>query len=339
MDILYITKQDWDNFIQGKAESVDIFAPFEQDGRLLYGKVSPENKQEIVYNRVRTVEPLKMFFVPLKERVVPDVQEIPERVIMGVTNCDMSGLKILDKVFRDGEYKAPNYAERRVKTLIISADCLSPYPSCFCEIVGTHPYSEEGFDLNISLLGDGFLVDVGSEKGRSFIGGDQKFFQASKEQIDQRENNRQKTSEKIREANREFDLTDIRKRMRGAYHTEIWRMPKDIENCVQCGSCTNTCPTCVCFLLEDTGEQGQTTKGKVWDSCLFPGYARMAAGASPRPTLYDRYANRLLCKYWYMVEHFGLFGCTGCGRCIAGCAGKIDKRKVLTEVLRERQPI
>jgi len=63
----------------------------------------------------------------------------------------------------------------------------------------------------------------------------------------------------------------------------------------------------------------------------------MASGATPRPTLYDRYANRLLCKYWYMVENFGMVGCTGCGRCIAGCIGKIDKRKVLSEFLKVKE--
>jgi len=339
METLYITKKDWDSFIKGKAETSNILAPFEDEGKLFYKKISSDGKEEIVYNRARTVEPLKLFLVPFKERVVPEVQEIPEMVIMGVSACDVQGLKILDRVFMEDEYKDPNYTNRREKTVIISFDCLAPYPSCFCELVGVHPYPEDGFDLNVSIFEDGVLVDIGSQKGRSFIGEDQKFFQASREQINKREKNRQIVVEKIKEQNREFDLEEITEKLKGAYQTELWRQPKDIENCVQCGSCTNNCPTCVCFLLEDTGSQEIMKKVKVWDSCLFPGYARMAAGVSPRPTLYDRYANRLLCKYWYIVENFGMKGCTGCGRCIAGCAGKIDKRKVLTEVLRERQRI
>lgn len=339
METLYITKRDWSSFISGKAENFFILAPFENEGRLFYGRVSPDIERDIVYNRVRTVEPLKLFFAPFKERVVPEVKEITEMVIMGVTACDINGLKILDRVFMKNEYKDPNYINRREKIIIISSDCTSPYSSCFCETVGTHPYPVDGFDLNISQVEEGVLIDIGSEKGRSFIGEDQKFFQASKEQINKREKQRQITIEKIKEENREFDLDEVKEKLKGAYQTELWKLPKDIEKCVQCGSCTNNCPSCVCFLLEDTGTQEEMRKVKVWDSCLFPGYARMAAGVSPRPTLYDRYANRLLCKYWYIIENYGITGCTGCGRCIAGCAGKIDKRKVLTEVLRGRQQV
>lgn len=335
MDTLYIAKKDWDSFIKGKSETNKIFAPVDSEGTLYYKKIVPGEEINIVYDRARPVEPLKLFLFPFKERVVPAVESIQEIVIMGPSACDLKGLEILDKVFRDDEYKDPNYSKRRENTLIVSFDCRSPYSTCFCELVGLHPYPEGNFDLNVSQSEEGFLIDIGSEKGRSFIGDDQKFFQTTSEQREKRDGNRQKMSETMRETNRDFDFKNI-ENLKGAYQTELWKMPKEVENCVQCGSCTNNCPTCVCFLLEDTGGKGISKKTKVWDSCLFPGYARMAAGASPRPTLYDRYANRLLCKYWYMVDNFGMKGCTGCGRCIAGCVGKIDKRRVITEVLREK---
>jgi ferredoxin len=37
-----------------------------------------------------------------------------------------------------------------------------------------------------------------------------------------------------------------------------------------------------------------------------------------------------------MVENFKMIGCTGCGRCIAGCPGKIDKRKVLSSIFEDK---
>jgi len=337
METLYIARKDWESFIKGRNGMSRIFAPVDFNGALFYKRIAPGNETSIVYNRARPVEPLKLMLFPFKERVVPSVTGIGDTVIMGPAACDLKGLEILDRVFRDGEYKDPNYTARRDKTLIVSFDCISPYPSCFCEILGfLHPYPERNFDLNLSQFEEGFLVEVGTDKGKSFIGEDQKFFQTTGEQIKKRNINRQKAVETIRENNRDFDFTNIDD-LKGAYQTELWKMPKEVENCVQCGSCTNNCPTCVCFLLEDTGNQKEMRKTKVWDSCLFPGYARMAAGTSPRPTLYDRYANRLLCKYWYMVENFGMKGCTGCGRCIAGCAGKIDKRRVVTEILREKR--
>lgn len=334
METLYVSKKEWDGFIKGKSGDIPLFAPVDNLGTLFYNRVDASNYADIAYNRARPVEPLKMFLLPFKERVVPSVEDIPDIVVMGAAACDIQGLKILDRVFLDADYKDPNYSTRREKTLIIGFDCSSPYSTCFCELVGVHPYPEDNFDINLSLCEDGMLVDIGTEKGRRFIGSDQRFFEASGEQRQKREASRKKVVEAINENNRSFDMKKIEK-IKGAYQTELWKVPKEVENCVQCGSCTNNCPTCVCFFLEDTGNAEKSAKTKVWDSCLFPGYARMAAGASPRPSLYDRYANRLLCKYWYMIDNFGITGCTGCGRCIAGCAGKIDKRAVITEVLRE----
>jgi ferredoxin len=336
METLYITKQDWEGFIKGKTVDKTIFAPFDDRGSLFYKRVFATNCQDIVYNRARPVEPLKLFLLPFKERVFPSIDAISEIIVMGATSCDIKGLQILDKVFLQEDYKDPNYSYRRDNTLIISFDCLSPYSSCFCELVGVHPYPENGFDLNLSLCQDGFLIDVTTDKGAAFIGNDQKFFQSSGEQVGMRKEQRKRVTEQLKESNRRFDFSKL-DNLKGAYQSEIWQIPKDVENCVQCGSCTNNCPTCVSFLLEDVGTSENIKKNKVWDSCLFPGYAKMAAGASPRPSLYDRYANRLLCKYWYMVENFGVKGCTGCGRCISGCIGKIDKRSVITEVLRNEK--
>ncbi len=336
METLYISTRNWRSFLKGRIEERRIYAPFDSRNVTCYGRVSNSNLEDIVYCRARPAEPLKMFLMPFRERSCPSLPEIPDIVVMGAAACDLAALRILDAVFLNGQYKDPNYHMRRNHTLIVSFDCLAPYPSCFCELVQIHPYAESGFDLNISLYGEGMLVDIGSDRGREFLGNDRGFLAAEEEALRNRRESRRQVSEYIIEKNRSHDLKQVSK-LRETFHTEFWKVPKEVENCVQCGSCTNNCPTCVCFIIEDTGKEDVSVKQKVWDSCLFPGYARMAAGSSPRPTLYDRYANRLLCKYWYMPENFTFTGCTGCGRCISGCIGKIDKRAVLTEVLREKR--
>ncbi|MCD6408609.1 4Fe-4S dicluster domain-containing protein [bacterium] len=336
MRTLFITKKDWVNFLKGKLQKSRIYAPFEFEDKLFYSPVSQENLEDIVYNRVRPVEPLKIFLYPFKERVVPEIDEVEEIIVMGAASCDVRGIEILDKVFMEGDYVDPNYKKRREKLLIISFDCQQPYPTCFCEKVGIHPYPEKNFDINISKLEEGFIVEIGSEKGEAFVGNDQRFFEVTEEQKKKRDALREEVSKKVQENNKEFDFENINERMKDLYETEIWKNLPEVENCVACGSCTANCPTCVCFLLEDTGTESVFKKIRVWDSCLYPGYARMASGATPRPTLYDRYGNRFLCKYSYMVSNFGILGCTGCGRCITGCIGKIDKRKVIAEVLKEK---
>jgi len=58
------------------------------------------------------------------------------------------------------------------------------------------------------------------------------------------------------------------------------------------------------------------------------------AGAkpTPRPSLRNRCANRLLHKYAFSPQQYGMLGCTGCGRCIEACYGEIDIREVLREL-------
>ncbi|MCM8784972.1 MAG: 4Fe-4S dicluster domain-containing protein [Candidatus Omnitrophica bacterium] len=331
MEKLYIKLEDWQGFIKGKLEGNRIYAPVENNNFLFYEILNEKNLEKVVYDKARTVEPLKIFLYPIKEFVVPEIENIENIVVMGVTSCDLKGLEILDSVFIKGDYKDLNYKRRRENLLIISIDCKEPYNSCFCNLVGINPYPEKNFDLNLSKIESGFIVEVGSEKGKEFIGDDKRFYRINETQIKNLEEDRKKVIEKLEEINRIFNLKDF-ENLEGMYQKEYWEI-SDVKNCVSCGSCTFNCPTCVCFLLEDTSDDGNFKKVKVWDSCLFPGYAKMASGETPRPTLYDRYANRMLCKYWYMKDNFDIIGCTGCGRCISGCIGKIDKRKVLTEVL------
>ncbi|MFN4227088.1 MAG: 4Fe-4S dicluster domain-containing protein [Candidatus Ratteibacteria bacterium] len=335
MEKLYIKFKEWQGFIKGKLEKNKIYAPIENNNFLFYEILNEENLEKVVYDRARTVEPLKLFLYPIKEFVVPEIEEMEKIVIMGATSCDLQGLEILDFVFLKGDYKDSNYIKRRENLLIISVDCKEPYNSCFCSLVGVKPYPEKNFDLNLSKIENGFIVEIGSEKGREFIGNDTRFYQVNETQIKNLEEDRKKVLEKLEEVNRSFNIKNF-ENLEGMYEREYWEKINDVRNCVSCGSCTFNCPTCVCFLLEDTSDNGNFKKVKVWDSCLFPGYAKMASGETPRPTLYDRYANRLLCKYWYMKKNFGIIGCTGCGRCISGCIGKIDKRKVLTEILKEK---
>ena len=335
MDIVYVDKIAWKKFLKEKSKSSLMFAPMDSDGNLFYEKVNPQNISRIVYDRARPVDTLKIFLFPFKEQVVPSVKEVRPFVIMGPANCDLAGLNILDEVFLNGDFKDPNYKKRRENVLIISFDCQKPYGECFCELVGTHAYPEKNFDLNLTDLANGYVIEIGSEKGKSFLGEDSCFGKADRDILKRREEIRNRTVEKINEINKDTNLDNLQERLKTVCKTDIWSGIQDIKNCVGCGSCTANCPTCVCFLLEDTGNQEAFKKMKVWDSCLFPGYAQMASGATPRPALTDRFANRLLCKYLYMFENFGMVGCTGCGRCISGCIGKIDKRKVLKAALKD----
>ena len=66
------------------------------------------------------------------------------------------------------------------------------------------------------------------------------------------------------------------------------------------------------------------------DTCQFEDFTLMGMGHNPRTTQLPRSRQRLLHKFRYQHEQFGVVGCTGCGRCVELCPVNIDIRDVLT---------
>jgi len=111
-----------------------------------------------------------------------------------------------------------------------------------------------------------------------------------------------------------------------------WTKEGVAYSCVECGACTHVCPTCRCFLLIDQKVGDHAQRAMVWDVCFYPGYWRMAGNLSPKPKLLNRFQNRFSCKFDYFVDNYEAIACTGCGRCIEACMGKIDIRQCLSEL-------
>jgi ferredoxin len=108
---------------------------------------------------------------------------------------------------------------------------------------------------------------------------------------------------------------------------DIWQ--KYSAKCVSCGACTTICPTCSCFLLID---KPGFEKVKQNDACQYPGFERVAGGEDPLQEISDRFRNRYLCKYYWRPRKFKSQACTGCGRCIEACIGKINKNELFMEL-------
>ena len=108
---------------------------------------------------------------------------------------------------------------------------------------------------------------------------------------------------------------------------EIWR--KYSAQCVSCGACATICPTCSCFLLID---KPGFEKIKQLDACQYPGFQRVAGGEDSLCELPGRFRNRYMCKYVWKPEKFSSIACTGCGRCIEACIGKINKNELFIEL-------
>jgi len=227
-----------------------------------------------------------------------------------------------------------NYRQRRANTIIISADCSGIRPSCFCTKMNLWPYPEDGFDINISPTSAGYLLEVASAAGQKIIEYCGSLLQADVSPfLVEQKNNRQKIIAAVEKNNSEFNWSDVSGLIARSYDSPHWKVIA--ETCVECDGCRWACGSCYCFLL---GE-GQKSFSKVrsWDSCQSIGYGRVAGGANPRKYRWERLRNYYLCKLLYRFQNFGLLACSGCGRCIETCPGKIDIRQTLQKIFKEQK--
>ena len=304
---------------------------------------NPAAEAPFVYNPYRAVEPLKSFYTYPYEKVTDyftpgkNITELTDRaVIFGVKSCDIAGHKVQDFVFLEGVEVDSSYRLRRENTLWVSGDCTNFKNVCHCLAWDILPYPTEGFDLNLFPLNDGYLVEVGSKKGQGLIDEYNKyFFPAKDSQLSARRVKRENLLERLKKHLLSQNLVSkesVQRLVKEGWSLDTWR--EFMLTCVECGGCNLICDTCHCFLLADKKEdsQSQNKKVRVWDSCLYANYARVAGGANPLKTRAQRLRNRFMKKFDFFVDNLGVPACCGCGRCIEVCPGKIDIREVLKDL-------
>jgi hypothetical protein len=259
-------------------------------------------------------------------------------VLFGARGCDLEALEIYDQVLAEGEFADPYYQAGRRQLILIGSDCTDCGQTCFCTMVGGRPYAAKLFDLNLSPVNNGYIVEIGSDQGRRLRNDHAALFvEASREQLAEKDLQRGRVERLVKKKNQQFtcrcniDWKDAHQI--NLENQKAWRpLTKD---CVECSGCNFVCPSCTCFLLVDQKEKQGCVRYKEWDACLKNGYARVAGGANSRPKLFERLQNRYHCKFDYSYERLGRYTCVGCGRCIDGCAGNIDMRKVYAELVRQ----
>jgi formate hydrogenlyase subunit 6/NADH:ubiquinone oxidoreductase subunit I len=291
----------------------------------------------------RQIEPLKALFFPAREflgkwkdRTVRE--PLQERIVFGVKNCDLSSLAIFDHVFLHGDYPDPYYKEAREKTILVSCDCASQLDACFCPAVGEQPYARGGFDINIAETAEGCVIEDGSERGAQLLESAKQLLQpASGELIESLQAQRDQRLQELTEHSIQHGLkpgTDFRKAIETTFDSDLW---KDFaEDCVECGACNFICCTCHCFLLADGYDADeQAARTKLWDACLFSGFAATAGGGNPRPLRAERLRNRFDKKFSFFPQVLDRYACDGCGRCTEACIAEIDIRDVLRRAVDE----
>ena len=328
MQYLEIEKEEWNKALKRLLLSYSIFATAKNDFGIDYEPVTPANINEITYNRPKPATSLKSFFLPVKENVTSGSKLNRQRVLIGMPNCDIEGLALLDQIYLDKDFPDQYYRERRDNTILISSDCFGIQEHCHCTTYGIKPFAVSGGDLAIISHGNLMVFRIITERGREFLSQlaqmkelhDNSILMAIKAQ-------QEKTLEMLLESNKGLpDYKQTGQLLKNSVK-EIWL--RYSAGCVSCGACAAICPTCSCFLLID---KPGFEKAKQLDTCQYPGFERVAGGEDALYEKHLRFRNRYMCKYVWKPEKFDALACTGCGRCIEACIGGINKNKLFLEL-------
>lgn len=250
--------------------------------------------------------------------------------IIGARACDVAAMAIQDKVFLGKEHADPRYRARREALFVIAVNCGYSSNNCFCVSAGTGPAVTHSYDLVMTELENGFVVDAGSERGQQLL--DPLNLQSAALDETQRAALEVKTAADMQTKRIPLDnQSGLRDLLFANLNHPRW---DDVASrCLSCGNCTSVCPTCFCHSEADKPSlDGQSSEHqREWDSCFTAGHS-VLGGQLVRPDTRGRYRQWLTHKVGSWFDQFGSSGCVGCGRCMTWCPVGIDLTEELAAI-------
>jgi len=263
----------------------------------------------------------------------------PKLAMLGVRPCELAAMAALDRVFvgpeDDGHFRCEidaYYKETRRKAVIVAVNCTRPGGTCFCASMGTGPRATEGFDLALTELQRGFVIEVGSTRGADLLG-KLPVREPSSAELELAE---LRVEQARLQMGRRVDTRNLAAVLDEAIESPAWDLAA--KRCLGCGNCTMVCPTCFCSTVVDSSsiDSGKVGRTRLWDSCFTHQFS-YTTGGPVRSSIRARYRHWVRHKFSTFQKQFGLPGCVGCGRCITWCPVGIDITKELAAI-QEGQP-
>jgi NAD(P)H-flavin reductase/CheY-like chemotaxis protein/formate hydrogenlyase subunit 6/NADH:ubiquinone oxidoreductase subunit I len=323
-----ISRENLALLVENLLKETEVVGVKAKQGKYIYDKIS--NFYELSLDYDVTVSPPTRYLFPERETLMkfktgdqPQVESVIKytpRVIIGVHPYDIKAIELLDEVFMANN-PDPNYIVKRENTIIIGIDCLHPAPRSFSPSMETN-WTETGFDLLLTDIGNSYIVKIGSGKGVEILTRYTKFRQPTGDEIVRQKKVR---SEALGRYKLSLDAPKDRipKILEESYDDPYWETRS--SSCLSCGSCVMVCPTCYCFDVYDdlalNLKEGE--RFRRWDGCMLVDFAKVASGENFRRDKSSRFRHRMFRKGKYVLEKYGKVGCVGCGRCSTACLADI----------------
>lgn len=257
------------------------------------------------------------------------VVDAPKQAVIGARPCDIAALVSQDRVFLGGANVDLRYKARREGLFTVVVNCSRSSSLCFCLSVGGSPRASQGFDIAMTEITGGLVVEAGSEVGREVL-----LCLSHKEaSLEQVTSALTGVAEAERtQARRLPSMEEIARVLPNTKDHPEW--DRAAERCESCGNCTKLCPTCIChrqtYLPSLDGEGGEQVRE--WDTCQSEAHS-YTSGKSLRAARRERYRMRVTHKFVNLQRQFDVPGCVGCGRCIAFCENGIDMLEHLSIIV------
>lgn len=323
--MFFLEKKDLPELLRRAGAFFEIIAPVLVNGE---PQLVSWKGEDLALSAPNQLIPPTRMFLPPRETLFAYLQEsglytfkVPEvrnRLIVGVRPCDLRALSLLDRIMLS-EPADELYLKRRRSTAIIALNCTEPSESCFCAQMGAGPEAHEGFDLLLTDLGEGYLLETGSPAGIVLARLSEELLERGDDA--EKRNLMRESRERIMNARPWLSQDRMRTRLR-----EIdWRSLA--KECISCGGCSFVCPTCHCFTIADLGlPDGERIRCA--DSCILSGFHRMASGANPKARPEERLLSWYMEKLEHMLIRAGMPGCVGCGRCDRVCFSGLHRTDI-----------
>src|SRR5208337_2765247 len=178
--ILTIQKREATKWLEKLLEGGEVIAPLRGTGKdvVFSTTTSPD---VVLWDFENPLHPPKQFVFPQTDPIVKikrngqrlEVEPIYDdtrRILFNARSCDVKGIAFLTRM-HEMEPADESYARRVNRLTIVSLACTTPCPLGFCVCTDSGPFLSDGYDIQLTDLGEKYLVEVASEKGETALSG------------------------------------------------------------------------------------------------------------------------------------------------------------------------
>ncbi|MDD2400031.1 MAG: 4Fe-4S dicluster domain-containing protein [Sulfurovum sp.] len=235
--------------------------------------------------------------------VIEAPEEEPKKRIIFLRNCDIKAIRLLDGWF-EKDIADEDYKKLRENLILVTIGCHTIGPFCFCSTFGVDPIEKENYTLQLIKTETGYILQA-KDPGLTLP-----------QRLEAVSYRPKELKTEILDLGCSNNIADFEQNAQ--IYDEI------TKRCQLCDGCTFLCPTCTCYDIADHGDETKGERVRLWDSCLFSSFTKMAKGYDPEPTFAHAWSRRLSCKL-VMSDR----SCIGCGRCDMTCPAGIGMKSIL----------